>query len=117
MATPDFQPPFKLYEFKGLNADEWIDLALRRCLSAPFESSTNYVIAVDMLESIVLAKARESEKYDEAVQAKDVELRSVYKVEYGVLEEQGRVALASTKFRLLLKKIMDKIPGEVEGVI
>lgn len=115
---PAYNPqPVQLYEFKGLNADLWIEKAMERCLSSPFESVQNYIIAVDMLESIVCAKARDNKDYEAKVALRVKEIEKVAKWEDGRVGTDGQAQLASFRFNLLLKKIMDKMPEDMEGII
>jgi hypothetical protein len=89
-------------EFKGLNPDQWIHMAVVQCLQAQVIDPMKYCLAVENLQSVVLRDEDAADRFDKEVNAKFAALER----ELGPIhKDQIAIELARWKFRKMLGKI------------
>jgi hypothetical protein len=96
MSTPE--------EFKKLEPDSWVDIAVRQCLAAALVDSQKYYMAVVNLEGCLIPRI--DEKYWVELEAERVKLKG------RIPADEIDFRMAGTKFRLLIALIDRKKPQE-----
>lgn len=91
-------------EFKGLNPDLWVEIAVRQCLNAAIIDAQKYVLAVQNLEGVLVTKL-DSTYTEECIN-----------VQRQKMDEDGKnfdeAKFATFKFRKLMELIERKRPME-----
>jgi hypothetical protein len=86
-------------EFKGINQDLWIDLAVRQCLSTALVNPMAYALAVRNLESVCINK--KDDEYNAAINKKIKE----YHDDQITKDNQIDILIAPTRFDELMRLI------------
>lgn len=91
-------------DFKGLNPDLWIEIAVRQCLAAGLIDEIRYTLSVDNLECVMITKL------DATYFAEIEKARSNF--EGQMRPEKVEVAVSKFKFKQLISLIGRKRPEE-----
>ena len=97
-------------EFKGLNPDYWVEIAVRQCLRVKEDQLALFPAAVEMLENTMVLHIEKNGEYKKRI----AEYAESLKHEPGVSDDQIPALMAPFKFRELMR-VVDTIKAEEEG--